>query len=183
MQRINALDVSAAPADSKILLDAVHKKLGMVPNLFKTFAHSPAVLNFYLKQGEALATGVLPAALREQIALVTAGTNQCDYCASAHTLMSKGAGVDATEATANLQGHSSNAKTQAALTFAKTIVDHQGRVTANQLQAVRTAGFGDAEIVEIIAHVSMNIFTNYFNHIAETVIDFPLVSTAHAKAA
>jgi AhpD family alkylhydroperoxidase len=121
--------------------------------------------------------------LREQIALVAAGTNQCDYCASAHTLMGKGAGVDATEATANLQGHSSNAKTQAALAFAKTIVDHQGRVTANQLQAVRTAGFGDAEIVEIIAHVSMNIFTNYFNHIAETVIDFPLVSTAHAKAA
>ena len=62
MQRIKALDVSAAPADSKVLLDAVQKKLGMVPNLFKTFAHSPAVLKFYLNQGEALATGVLPAA-------------------------------------------------------------------------------------------------------------------------
>lgn len=183
MQRIKALDVSAAPADSKFLLEAVQKKLGMVPNLFKTFAHSPAVLKFYLGQGEALATGVLPAALREQIALVTAGANQCDYCASAHTLMGKGAGVEAKEATANLQGQSSNAKTQAALTFAKTIIDQKGRVTANQLQAVRTAGFGEAEIVEIIAHVSMNIFTNYFNHIAETVIDFPVVSTEHTKAA
>ncbi|HEY4037700.1 MAG TPA: carboxymuconolactone decarboxylase family protein, partial [Burkholderiaceae bacterium] len=121
--------------------------------------------------------------LREQIALVTAGANQCDYCASAHTLMGKGAGVEAKEATANLQGQSSNAKTQAALTFAKTIIDQKGRVTANQLQAVRTAGFGEAEIVEIIAHVSMNIFTNYFNHIAETVIDFPVVSTEHTKAA
>jgi uncharacterized peroxidase-related enzyme len=183
MQRIKALDVSATPADSKVLLDAVQKKLGVVPNLFKTFAHSPAVLKFYLSQGEALATGVLPAALREQIAIVTAGANQCDYCASAHTLLGKGAGVDATEATANLKGHSSNAKTQAALTFAKAIVEHRGRLTTNQLQAIRAAGFSEAEIVEIIAHVSMNIFTNYFNHIAETVVDFPLVSTADAKAA
>ena len=74
MPRIKALELAAAPPDSKVLLDAVQKKIGMVQNLFKTFAHSPAVLKAYLAQGDALSTGVLPAALREQIALVVAGT-------------------------------------------------------------------------------------------------------------
>ena len=183
MPRITALELSAAPADSKALLEGVQVKIGMVPNLFKTFAHSPAVLKAYLAQGDALAGGVLPPALREQIALVTAGTNQCDYCASAHTLMGKSAGVDAKEATANLRGLASDAKIGAALSFAKTIVEHRGRVTDGQLSAVRAAGYSEAEIVEIVAHVAMNLFTNYFNHIADTVIDFPLISTATKKAA
>ena len=87
MPRITALTTAAAPAASQPLLDAVHKKLGMVPNLFKTLAHSPAALQYYLAGSEALGGSALPAPLREQIALVTAGENECDYCASAHTLM------------------------------------------------------------------------------------------------
>jgi len=97
MQRIPALAATAAPAASQPMLEAVRKKLGMVPNLFKTFAHSPAVLQYYLAGSEALAHGGLPAGLREQIALVAAGANECDYCASAHTLMGKGAGLSAAE--------------------------------------------------------------------------------------
>jgi uncharacterized peroxidase-related enzyme len=175
MTRISTLDISTAPAGSKPLLEAVQKKLGMVPNLFKTFAHSPAVLQYYLSGSEALSGGHLTPALREQIALATAGTNDCDYCASAHTLMGKGAGVAPTELSSNLEGRSENAKTQAALTFSKAIVDGRGRVSDAQLQAVRDEGFTDADVVEIIANVAANIFTNYFNHIASTDIDFPLV--------
>lgn len=160
------------------MLEAVGKKLGMVPNLFKTFAHSPAVRQYYLAGSEALGRGALSAALREQIALVTAGANECDYCASAHTLMGKGAGLAATETSNNLRGHSDNAKTQATLDFAKAIVDAPGQVTDAQLQAVRGAGHGDAEVVEIVGNVAANIFTNYFNHIAGTVIDFPVVRSA-----
>lgn len=185
MQRIPALNPAAAPAAAQPLLEAVGKKLGMVPNLFKTFAHSPAVLQYYLAGSEALAGGVLSAALREQIALVTAGANECDYCASAHTLLGKGAGVAATELAGNLRGSSGNPKTQAALDFAKAIVAARGRVSDAQLLAVRNAGYGDAEVVEIVAVVAANIFTNYFNHIAETTIDFPVVraaTPAHAAA-
>jgi uncharacterized peroxidase-related enzyme len=180
MSRIEALNRSAAPAASQALLDAVQKKLGMVPNLLKTFAHSPAVLQFYLNQGEALGGGVLAAPLREQIALAVAGANQCDYCASAHTVMAKGAGVKQEEWASNLAGYSGDAKVQAALDFANAIVHSRGRVSDAQLQAVRSAGYSEAEVVEIIAHVALNIFTNYFNHIAETVIDFPQISTAKA---
>lgn len=183
MQRIPALEISAAPEASKIMLDAVQKKIGMVPNLFKTFAHSPAVLQFYLHQGEALSSGSLPAALREQIALVTAGTNGCDYCASAHTLMGKGAGLAAAEMTNNLHGVAGDAKTQIALTFAKEVVEKRGRINDAQLHAVREAGYSEAELVEIIAHIAMNLFTNYFNHIAGTVIDFPPVITDKIRAA
>jgi uncharacterized peroxidase-related enzyme len=178
MTRIAALNPSDASANAQAMLAAVQKKLGIVPNLFKTFAHSPAVLGSYLAQSEALAGGVLPASLREQIALATAGVNQCDYCASAHTLLGKGAGVSAQEAALNLHGNATDSKVAAALSFANAIVDSRGRVSDVQLAAVRAAGYNDAEVVEIIAHVALNIFTNYFNHIAATEIDFPLVKTA-----
>jgi uncharacterized peroxidase-related enzyme len=149
-----------------------------VPNLLETFAHSPAVLQYYLAGSEALGGGALSAELREQIALVTAGENECDYCASAHTLMGKGAGLAAAEMSDNLRGRSTNAKTQAALNFAAAIVSERGRVSDAQLNAVRAAGYGDAEVVEIVANVVANVFTNYFNHIAGTVIDFPVVESA-----
>jgi uncharacterized peroxidase-related enzyme len=178
MQRIPALTTATAPAASQPLLEAVGQKLGMVPNLFKTFAHSPAVLQYYLVGSEALGGGVLSAALREQIALVTAGENECDYCASAHTLMGKGAGLEAAEMADNLRGRSTHTKTQAALDFAAAIVSTRGRISDAHLNAVRSAGYGDAEVVEIVAVVAANIFTNYFNHIAGTVIDFPAVKSA-----
>ncbi len=183
MQRITALQPSTAAAPAKTLLDAVQKKIGMVPNLFATIAHSPAALQAYLQQSEALATGHLTAALREQVALTTAGFNGCDYCASAHTLMGKGAGVSAEEATSNLLGRSNDAKTQAALDFSKAILRTRGHVSDAELAAVRAAGFTDAEIVELVANVAINVFTNYFNNVAKTVVDFPHVSTGSVAAA
>lgn len=183
MPRLTALATADAPADSQPMLAAVQKKLGKVPNLVKTFAHSPAVLRFYLGQSDALAGGALPAPLREQIALAVAGSNACDYCASAHTVMGKGAGLDRDELAANLQGHSPDAKTQAALTLATGIVQTRGRVDSVYIDAARRAGYGDAEIVEIVANVAANIFTNYFNHVADTAIDFPIVRTTQAATA
>jgi uncharacterized peroxidase-related enzyme len=183
MPRILALDITNAPVASQDLLNAVKKKIGMAPNLYKTLAHSPAALQFALGQNEALAGGSLSAALREQIALVTAGVNECDYCASAHTLLGKGAGLLAGEMAANLRGRSDNSKTQAALSFAAAVVTERGRVSDSQLQAVRAAGYGDAEVAEIVANVVANIFTNYFNHVAGTAIDFPVVLTKAPESA
>ena len=183
MQRIEALSPANAPAASAAMLEAVKKQIGMVPNLFKTFAHSPAVLGGYLKQTEALGGGVLPASLREQLAVAIAGQNHCSYCASAHTLMGKGAGVAVEELSHNLQGQSGDAKTQAAIDFAKALLNHRGQIGEADFAAVRAAGFGDAEIVEIIAHVGVNVFTNYFNNAVGTVIDFPVVSAETIRAA
>lgn len=183
MQRIASLTLDTAPEASKPLLQAVKGQIGMVPNLFGVFANAPAVLQGYLGLSGALGAGKLDKGLREQLALTVAGRNSCDYCASAHTLMGKGAGVAADELAQNLKGTSANSKTQAALTFANKIVEARGNLADADLAAVRAAGYTDEEVVEIIAHVVANIFTNYFNHIAATVIDFPVVKASDNKLA
>lgn len=183
MARIQPIQPEQADDAARKLLDAVKRQLGLVPNIFKTLAQSPAVLDAYLKQMSALASGDLDPKLREQIALVAAGKNQCDYCASAHTLLGKGAGVAESELANNLKAQSTDTTTQAALSFAAAIVDQRGRVADSELAAVRQAGFSDGQVVEIIAVTCMNIFTNYFNHIADTEVDFPLVSTSSLSQA
>ena len=183
MARIQPIEPSQTEGKTKNLLKAVEKQLGAVPNIFRGFAHSPAALEFYLAQSRALAGGVLDPKLREQIAVTLAGTNRCNYCASAHTLLGKQAGVAESELTDNLHGRAGDARTQAALQFAQTIVTRRGHIADADLAAVREAGFSEAEIVEIIAHVGMNLFTNYFNHIADTDVDFPLVDTGEVPSA
>jgi uncharacterized peroxidase-related enzyme len=177
MTRINPLTIENASPESAEILAGVKNKVGMVPNLYGAIAHSPAALSAYLGFSQAIGESKISPALREQLALTSAGVNSCDYCSSAHTLMGKGAGVDSDELARNLTGESSDEKTQAALTFATAILDKHGFVDNSDLEAVRGAGYTQEEIVEIIAVVSINIFTNYFNHIAEVEIDFPFVSS------
>lgn len=181
MSRIQAIEPAAAEAPAREMLEGVRKKFGAVPNLFKILAHSPAALQFYIGQIEALSKGVLDRALREQLAVVTAGANHCDYCASAHTLMGKGVGLTEKELEQNLHGQSSNPRTAAALTLARAILEQRGEVSDADLKAASEAGYSKAELVEIMAHVGMNIFTNYFNRLAQTEVDFPRVNTSAVK--
>ena len=142
------------------------------------------MLEFYLNGSGALKNTAISAPLREQIALTVAGVNQCDYCASAHTAIGKGQKLDDAALADALKGKASDTKEQAALSFAKKLVESQGRVTDADLSAVTKAGYSEAEALEIVAVVAFNIFTNYFNHVADTDVDFPPVSTgANAKAA
>lgn len=164
-------------------LDGLRAKLGSVPNIFQTFAHSPAVLDFYLQGSGALGNTSISAQLRESIALTVAGLNGCDYCASAHTKIGEGTGLDESELKANLKGRSEDVKNQVALDFAALLVTDRGNVSDDDIQAVKDAGFTEAEVLEIVAVTAFNIFTNYFNHVADTDVDFPHVSTAEAKKA
>jgi uncharacterized peroxidase-related enzyme len=183
MARIKPIELSMAEGKSRELLEAVKKQMGTVLNIFKGFAHSPAALEFYLAQSKALAGGVLKAKLREQIAVTLAGANQCDYCASAHTFLGKKTGISEAELADNLAGRSRDGKTATALGFARAIAENRGQIGDEDLQQVRDAGFSEAEIVEIIAHVGMNLFTNIFNNIADTEVDFPRVDTSRRAAA
>lgn len=168
---------------SQELLAGVKKMLGSTPNLFTTLAHSSAALGYYVNGVAALSSTKIPGSLREQLALTVAGENSCDYCASAHTTLGKMQKVSESELQQNLHGKSADKKTQAALTFAAQIVELRGQVDDSSVTAIRNAGYSDTEIVEIVAVVTQNIFTNYFNHIAETEIDFPLVSAKNIKKA
>lgn len=163
------------------LLAGVKRSLGSTPNMFTTMANAPALLEGYLSLNAALSGGVLSAALREQIALTVAGLNGCDYCASAHTMLGERAGVS--EAAVNLEGRSSDPKTQAALTFARALVEKRGSVSGEEFKAARDAGYSDEEILEILGAVALNTLTNYFNEAVKTEVDFPKVCATGCRLA
>jgi uncharacterized peroxidase-related enzyme len=164
-------------------LDAVKAGLGGTPNMFRLLAASPAALEAYLSYKRTLSHGALPAKIREQIALVAAETNGCDYCASAHTALGKNAGLSQDDITRALQGIATDPKADAAVRFAKLLLEKRGDISDSDLNRVKEAGLSEAEIAEIVAHVAINVFTNYFNIAFETEIDFPVVRTRQAKAA
>ncbi|MBR9971198.1 carboxymuconolactone decarboxylase family protein [Magnetospirillum sulfuroxidans] len=173
MANIPLIDPAQANASAKPLLDGVKRSFGAVPNIFKAMANSPATLDGYLAFAGALGKGGLDRKLREHIALAVAGINACTYCASAHAAVGKSLGIGEAEARDNLLGKSAEPKVAAALTLARALVTKRGRLSEADFQAVRNAGYGDDAIVEIIGHVALNIFTNYFNLAAGTEVDFP----------
>lgn len=183
MQRINQIDQNAASEKTASLLAAVKRQMGGVPNIISTMAQSPAALAGYLNFSGALAEGNFSPKEREQIALAIAGANECDYCASAHTVVGGMVGLGKDELSLNVEGRSTDGRTEAALRFARQIVAKRGLVANEDIDAVRRAGFTEGDIIELIALTSLNIFTNYLNHVAETEIDFPVVRTSARAAA
>jgi uncharacterized peroxidase-related enzyme len=177
MPRITPIEPAAAAGKARQLLDAVHKKLGITPNLMKTLAASPAALEGYLSLNNALTGGVLDTKFREQIALAVAQANTCEYCLAAHTALGTLAGLQPADIAASRDARASDAKRDAGLKFAKAVVTNRGQVSDATVNTVRAAGFDDAEITEIVVNVAMNILTNYINHVAQTVVDFPAVET------
>ncbi len=180
MTRISALEAAKASPKTQELLAAVKAKIGMTPNMMKTMGHSSSVLEGYLGFSGALGGGVLSAQLREQIALAVGQANSCEYCLSAHSAIGKMVGLKPEEIAASRRATAADAKTAAGLRFAQELVVHKGVVDDGALAAVRAAGYNDAEIVEIVANVALNIFTNYFNHVAGTEVDFPKVAVSLA---
>ena len=174
-------NISDAPASSQPMLQAVKKQLGIVPNLFRLVAGSPAALEAYLGMSGALGKGALPAQTRERVALAVAEINGCDYCLSAHTYLGKNlAKLDDAEIAANRNGTSNDAKADAAVRFAAKVVRTRGHVAEEDVRAVKVAGYSDAQVIEIVMHVALNTWTNYINEVAKTEIDFPVVSAAKA---
>ncbi|GHF52439.1 carboxymuconolactone decarboxylase family protein [Seohaeicola zhoushanensis] len=173
--------IDAAPTAAQPLLEAVRKSLGSVPNLFRITANSPVALEGYLGLSGALAKGRLSPQTRERIALAVAQINGCDYCLSAHSYLGRNlAKLDEAEIAANRNGHSSDPKADAAVQFAAQLVQKRGQVSEAEVSAVKLAGYGEAEIVEIVAHVALNTLTNYLNEALDTPIDFAVVSAEAA---
>ena len=185
MTRLKALSPEEASGKTKDLFNAIQGKLGMVPNMMRTMGTSPAVLEGYLNLSGALGHGSLGAKTGELIALAVAETNACDYCLSAHSFIGeKLVGIDTNSLTLARDGKNGNAKVEAALTFAIALVNSRGSVSDSDIKAVKAAGYTDGEVGEIVAHVALNVFTNYLNKTANTAIDFPAVSAyVNAKAA
>lgn len=173
--------IESAPAAAQPLLQAVKQQLGSVPNLFRLVAVSPAALEGYLGLSGALGKGELPAATRERIALAVAEINGCAYCLSAHTYLGKNlAKLDDSEIAANRSGSSNDPKAAAAVAFAAKVTEQRGKVSAEDVAAVKAAGYSEAQVIEIVQHVALNTWTNYINEVAKTDIDFPVVTLRRA---
>jgi uncharacterized peroxidase-related enzyme len=173
--------IEASPTKAQPSLQAVKKQLGVVPNLFRLVGNSPAALEGYLGLNGALAKGELEAPTRERIALAVAEINGCDYCLAAHSYLGKNlAKLSDAEIAANRNGGSTDPKADAAIRFAAGLVRARGHISDADIQAVKQAGYSDAQLIEIVLHVALNTLTNYVNEVAKTEIDFPAVS---AKAA
>jgi uncharacterized peroxidase-related enzyme len=164
-----------ATATSRDLLDQIHGAFGATPNMFRAVANSPAALASMWGAFGALGDGTLGAKLGEQIAVAVADINDCEYCLAAHTVLGRKAGATADEMAAAQAGHADDPKTAAALAFATRVVRQRAKVDAADVDALRHAGFDDGQIMEIMAHVALNLFTNYVNVAFAVPVDFPHV--------
>lgn len=175
MSRIPAVDPESASGKTKELFETAKKKMGGVPNILRVMGNSPVSLNAYLTLSGIVAESEFDAAEREAIALAIASANNCDYCASAHTAISKDLKVSDDKISEYLKGKASDERLQAAITFAKSVVDNKGWVGDDGVQEARDGGLSDKEIMEVVTISVLNILTNYTNHVAGTEIDFPEV--------
>lgn len=173
MPRLAQINIENAEQDTKTMLEGIQEKMGKVPNIFQGMANSPATLGFYLQGSGALSNSKLNATEREAIALIIAQVNECNYCLAAHTAIGAGAGISAEESINIRKNAASDAKTQALIAFAVKVQNSKGFVSDADIAEFKAAGYGDAEASEVAAIVAMNIFTNFFNHINDTEVDFP----------
>ncbi len=180
MNRLSLPSPEQAPAASRPVLDQIQQAFGSTPKMFRTVAHSPAALQAMWAFFGALGGGSLGARLGEQIAVAVADRNRCDYCLAAHTALGRKAGATSEELRAAQQGESADPRTAAALRFALQLVEHRGQLQDADLQALRAAGFTEGETVEILAHVALNLFTNYVNVAFQVPVDFPPVPLSRA---
>lgn len=173
MTRVALIDPLNTTEDRAALLGQVKQAFGVTPNMFRAVANSPAALQSLWGFFGALGGGAIPPRLGEQIAVAVANRNACEYCLAAHTALGRKAGASADEMGAAQMGHSDDPKTAAALRFALKLVEARGQVGDADVQPLRAVGFSDAEIVEILAHVALNLFTNYVNVAFAVPVDFP----------
>jgi len=159
--------------EQRQLLEQTERQLGRTPNLYRTMANAPVALQGYLAFREALSRGRFDARLREQLALAVASANGCDYCVAAHHLRATKIGIDAGELQQNRRGDAAEPFVAAVLQLAQAIVAKQGKVTDDDIAAARRHGLSDHDIAETVAHVALNTYSNWFNHVAEPDLDFP----------
>ena len=175
MSRVS-IQPQAVPAASQPLLDQIQQAFGATPNMFKAVSNSPAALQSMWGFFGALGKGTLGARLGEQLAVAIANANRCEYCLAAHTVLGQNAGATGADMAAAQVGRSDDPRTAAALAFALKVVGQRAQVYDADFTNLRTAGFDDGQIVEIMAHVALNLFTNYINVALDVPVDFPRVA-------
>jgi len=180
MQRIHSIDPQLAQGRTKELFDSVQKAFGVIPNTAKVMANSAAVLDSFLAFATAMQDAKIGSKLHNQVKLTTSETNACDYCTSILIAVAPSAGLSPDDILAGRTGRTDDKRTKAAMAFAHDVLENRGKVGNDRLADVRAAGFGDAEIVEIVASVVLGCFTNFLNSVADTELDIPMADSVVA---
>ena len=171
--RIQPVDPDHATGAIRRLFAEIRAKFALVPNLFRVLANAPAALESLMGLSAALARGALDEKTREQLALAIAESNLCAYCLSGHTAMAAKIGLSRVEIDDAIRASAADARTDAILKLARSIVVQRGELSDADLGRARAGGLSDGEIVETVANVALNIFENYMSHVARVPIDFP----------
>lgn len=171
--RIPPTSIETAPEATRPILQELKKAIGMVPNLYATIGHSPVALQGVLAFGKTLGGGKLSGRELELISLHVAQLNGCGYCVSAHTALAARAGIAAEEALAARAGQGHSAREAAILSLARRVVRTGGAGAGTEVALAREAGLTDGELIEVLAQVALNAFTNAVGIVAGLAIDFP----------
>ena len=171
--QLQVLTREQAPEGAKATFDGLHGKLGFVPNLYATFAHSPQALNGSIGFGTALSQGELSGREIETIYLAASEANHCNYCIAAHTTVGKLQGLTEEETIAVRTASSSDDRLNALAALTLSIVGNNGHPSQETLDEFFAAGYSKAALVELIGVIALNTFNNYVQHIAQVPTDWP----------
>ncbi|MCH8686547.1 carboxymuconolactone decarboxylase family protein [Pedomonas mirosovicensis] len=177
MSRIQVPAVEAATGATADLFARIKKSLGKVPNAYAAIgALQPAALNVMLEVDAVLTASSLSKKDIETIKLVISTTVDCDYCVAAHSLVGKMAGLSPETLRQLRQGElTGDAQRDALASFVRYLALTSGTIPSEQYAAIKAAGYTDQQLVEISLAISAIIFTNVFNRINDTDVDFPAV--------
>jgi len=178
VSRLTTPSLDEVPAGARQTLDRLGKQLGFVPNMFKTIASNPTVLEAVTTL-QGTMSRVLDARTRHSIALAVSQSNGCDYCLAIHTYTSSEyGGMSSDDIDLARAGSSVDPKRAAAARFAQQVVDSRGQVSDGDLAAVRDAGYTDPEILAIVTVAVQALLTNFINNVNQTDIDIPAATAA-----
>lgn len=174
MPRVRPISEAEAPAGVAELFQRIRASFGTIPNIFLAMGNSPAVLKGYIELNSALHQTSLSPVIREKIALAVGQINRCRYCLAAHSTVAKKVGMSDDAISKARSGEDDDPKTQAILNFVRQSVENRGWMTDEHVTVLKNVGVSEREIVEIVMAIAINLFTNYFNHIADPEIDYPV---------
>ncbi len=177
MQTVRPIDTGTASGKTKDLFCAIEKRTGRIPNMIRTMGHSPAILDAYLHFNEAFKQTKTTPVLRSLISAAVSSANGCKYTLATAFAFGRKEGLSEDELAKARDAKADDPKIAAALRFALNLVHKRGLVSRSDVKELQDAGWGDQEIVEIVALVALNIFRNYFNLVTGTELDFPSVWT------
>lgn len=173
MSRLILVTNEQAQGVVKETFDTLQRRIGKVPNILRDLGNSPAALQVYTGLSAAMKQAALTAKERESIALLVTQLVECDYCLSAHSAAARSMGFTEPQILDLRRGTPEDSRLRALADFTRAVVEQKGHVTDDQIAAFRQAGFTDGHIAEVVAAVAQNLFTSYFNHIAQPELDYP----------